>query len=146
MKFTPRFALAAGLLAVAPFAAHAKIERLVEKTFTVQPGGSLRLDTQGGEIRVSPVADNVVKITARERIRASTDAEADDILKNLSLDFTQTGNDVSASAKYERESIGFHFGSWPPVSVDFIVTVPASFSADLHTSGGGITVGDLAGK
>ena len=146
MKSTSRFLLAAGLLALAPFAAHAKIERVIEKTFTVQPGGSLHVDTQGGEVRVSPSSDNVVKITARERIRANSESEADAILKHLTLTIEQSGNDVSASAKYERESIGFHWGSWPPVNVDFIVTVPASFSADLHTSGGGITVGDLGGK
>jgi hypothetical protein len=146
MKSTPRFLLAAGLLALAPFAAHAKIERVIEKTFTVQPGGTLHVDTQGGEVRVSPSSDNLVKVTARERIRAGSESEADDILKNLELKIEQSGNEVSALAKYDHESIGFHFGSWPPVSVDFIVSVPASFSADVHTSGGGITIGDLNGK
>ena len=146
MKLTSRFALSAGLLALAPFAAHAKIERTVEKTFTVQPGGALHVDTQGGEIRVTPSADGAVKVTARERIRADSEAEADELLKKLDLTIEQTGNDVSASAKYESQMPGFHFGSWPPVNVDFIVTVPASFSTDLHTSGGGITIGDLAGK
>jgi hypothetical protein len=146
MKLTPRFALAAGLLALAPFTVHAKIERTVEKTFTVQPGGTLHIDTQGGEIRVTPSADGVVKVTARERIRANSEEEADELLKKLDLTIEQTGNDVSASAKYESQMPGFHFGSWPPVNVDFIVAVPASFSSDLHTSGGGITVGDLAGK
>jgi hypothetical protein len=146
MKLTSRFLLAAGLLALVPFAAHAKIERTVEKTFTVQPGGTLRIDTQGGEIRVAPSADLVVKITAREKIRASTEAEADDLLKKLDLTFEQSGSDVTASAKYERQLPGFHWGSWPPVQVDFIVTVPASFATDLHTSGGDVVVGDLAGK
>ena len=146
MKLTSRFILAAGVLAVAPFTAHAKIERTVEKTFTVQPGGSLHVDTQGGEIRVAPGTDGTVKITARERIRADSESEADELLKKLDLTIEQTGNSVSASAKYETWPSGFHWGSWPPVNVDFIVTVPASFSADLHTSGGGITVGDLDGK
>ena len=146
MKTTPRLLLTAGLLALAPFVAHAKIERVIEKTFTVQPGGTLHVDTQGGEIRVSPSSDNVVKVTARERIRANSESEADDLLKDLTLRIEQSGNEVTASAKYERQSIGFHFGSWPPVNVDFIVSVPASFSADVHTSGGGITIGDLNGK
>lgn len=146
MKSTPRFVLVAGWLALIPVAAHAKIERVVEKTFTVQPGGTLHVSTQGGEVRVTPALDGVVKVTARERIRANSDAEADDILKKLDLTIEQTGNDVSASAKYESQPIGFHFGSWPPVNVDFIVSVPASFAADLHTSGGGIAVGDLSGK
>ena len=143
MKITSRFLITAGLLALAPFVAQARIERTVEKTFIVQTGGKLRLETQGGEIRVAPGADGVVKITAREKIRADTESEADEILKKLELEFEQTGNDVSATSKYERQSVGFHWGSWPPVQVDFIVTVPASFATDLSTSGGGITVGDL---
>ena len=146
MKLSPRFLLATGLLAASALVAHAKIERSVEKTFTVQAGGKLRLETQGGEIRVMPGSDGVVKITARERIRANTDAEADEILKKLDLDFVQTGNDVTATSKYERQPMGFHFGTWPPVQVDFIVTVPASYATELRTSGGGITVGDLNGK
>ena len=146
MKLTSRLLPLAAFLAVAVTAAHAKIERIVEKTFTVQPGGTLRVETQGGEIRVGPSGDNVVKVTAREKIRASSEAEADELLKKLDLTIEQSGNDVTARAKYERPAMGFNFGSWPPVSVDFIVTVPASFLTDLHTSGGGITVGNLAAK
>ncbi|MCX6952261.1 MAG: DUF4097 family beta strand repeat-containing protein [Verrucomicrobia bacterium] len=146
MKFTTSLLLAAGLVAASVSSAHAKIERVVEKSFTVQPGGVLQVNTQGGEIRVSPSGDNVVKVTARERIRASSDAEADDLLKKLDLTIEQNGNEITASAKYEQQPLGFHFGSWPPVNVDFTVTVPASFATNLRTSGGGITVGDLAGK
>lgn len=145
MKTFARFLLAAGSLAILPLIAHAKIERLVEKTFTVQGGGKLRLETQGGAINVARGADGVVKITARQKIRADSDAEADDILKKLELNFEQTGNDVTATAKYESMPVGFRFGSWPPVQVDFTVTVPASYATDLRTSGGGITVGDLNG-
>lgn len=43
----------AGLLAALVPTAQAKIERVVEKTFTVQPGGNRRVDTEGGEIRVA---------------------------------------------------------------------------------------------
>jgi hypothetical protein len=86
----------------------------------------------------------VVKIVVKEHIRAGSDAEADDILKKLDLTLEQSGNEVTASAHYEN-SMGFHFGSWPPVEVDFIVTVPASASADLKTSGGDIIVSDLDG-
>ncbi len=146
MKSTSRFLLAVGLLAALVSTAQAKIERVVEKTFTVQPGGTLRVDTQGGEIRVAASADNVVKVTARQKIRANSDSEADELLKKLELTIDQNGNDVIATAKYERKAAGFSFGSWPPVNVDFLVTVPASFATDLHTSGGSITVGDLAAK
>jgi hypothetical protein len=146
MKITSSLLIAAGLMAGLVSTAQAKIERVVEKSFTVQPGGNLKVSTSGGEIRVSPSSDNVVKVTAREKIRANSDAEADEILKKLDLTIEQNGNDVTAISKYEKQPLNFHFGSWPPVEVSFIVTVPASFLTDLHTSGGNITVGDLAAK
>jgi hypothetical protein len=144
MKSSLRFLLAAGLLTVASI--QAAIVRVVEKSFTVQPGGTLHVETSGGEIRVQPTNDNSVKVVARQKIRASSEADADELLKKLDLTIEQTGNDINATAKYEKSAFGFHFGSWPPVSVEFIVTVPANFMADLRTSGGGITVGDLGGK
>ncbi len=138
--------LTAGLLALTPFTAFAKIERVVEKTFTVQPGGLLQVATQGGNVKVVTSADSVVKVVAREKIHASTDAEADKILEKLTLTIEQTPGGVSAEAKYEKGSPGFHWGSWPPVQVDFTVTVPAKYNVELKTSGGDVTVGDLQGK
>ncbi len=146
MKFLPRLVVAASLSGAITLNAQARIERTIEKSFTVQPGGTLHVETLGGEIRVSASNDPVVKVTAREKIRADSDAEADEVLKKLTLTMEQNGDDVTAIAKYESMMPGFHWGSWPPVNVDFIVTVPAKYAADLHTSGGGITVGDLNGK
>lgn len=145
MKTLPRLALVAALLA-SPVVALAAIERSVEKTFTVSGAGTLHVETQGGAIRVSASKDNVVKVTARERIRAGSEEEADALLKKLELTMEQDGNDIRIVSRYERKPFGLSFGSWPPVNVDFVVTVPAAFAAELHTSGGGITIGDLAGK
>ncbi len=142
---TSTFLLVAGLVAVLPLSASAKIERVVEKTFSVQPGGTFKAETQGGDIRVEPGTGDIVKVVAKQKIRANTDADADDLLKDLTLTIEQQGNDVVAIAKYPDKPFGFHIGSWPPVQVDFIVTVPSRFNTDLHTSGGDITVGNLAG-
>lgn len=142
-----RLFLIAVLLAATTLAAHAKIDRTIEKTFTVQPGGTLHVETSGGEIRLAPSTDSTINVTAHEHIRANSEAEADDILKKLELSIEQNGTDVLAKAKYDRETFtGFHWGSWPPVSVDFVISAPASFCSELHTSGGSITVGDMAAK
>src|SRR3954467_11576307 len=122
MNSLTRSLATAAALAVFTVAAHAKIERTIEKSFAVKGTGTLKVDTQGGEIRISPSNDPVVKITVKEKIRADTDAEADELLKKLELTLEQNGNDVVASAKYERQPSGFHFGSWPPVNVDFVIT------------------------
>ncbi len=139
------FLLAAGFLAAAVLPAHAKIEHTVEKSFAVQPGGSIQVATAGGEISVQPSTEAVVRITVRERIRADSEAEAGEILQRLNLTLEQHGNAITAAAEYPSQPLGFSIGSWPPVQVDFIVTVPASFAAELRTSGGNITVGDLTG-
>lgn len=125
--------------------AEATIVRKVEKTFAVQPGGLLTIETQGGDVTVRPGAGDKVKVVAIQKIRAHSDAEADELLQKLQLEMTQSGNDVTATAKYEKRSWGVHFGSWPPVQVGFEVTVPANYNTKLNTSGGDIEIGDLTG-
>lgn len=146
MNSFPRLLLTAGLLSLSTLVAHARIERTVEKTFPVTGAGTLRVETQGGEIRVSPSNDSAVRVTAKQKIKASSEAEADELLKKLELTLEQTGNDVHVRARYEQRPEGFRWGSWPPVQVDIIVTVPASFATDLNTSGGAVVVGNLEGK
>jgi hypothetical protein len=89
-------------------------------------------------------SDPVVKVVAKEHIRAGSEADADALLLKLDLVIEQRGDEIVATASYARDD-NFHFGSWPPVQVDFIITAPSRASVDLKTSGGDITVGDLAG-
>jgi hypothetical protein len=143
MKFYLPFLVGIGCLFATPVVLNAKIERTVEKNFAVQPGGTLRVETAGGNVSVEPGTSDTVRVVAREKIRADNDAEADALLKDLTLKIEQQGNDVTAIAK-----LGRRMGSWfgTPIQVDFIVTVPGRYNVDLKTSGGNITVGDLAGQ
>ncbi|HEY0946250.1 MAG TPA: DUF4097 family beta strand repeat-containing protein [Opitutaceae bacterium] len=128
--------------------AQAKFERTIEKTFSVQPGGTLTVATQGGDIRVEPGSGNEVKVVARQVFpRADSDAEADEVLKDVEFELTQTGNDVSAIVRSEKKGgMGWFGGGWPPVRVHFTVTVPSRYQVDLKTSGGDVRVGNLTGK
>lgn len=142
-RFIRTFALAAVL--ALPGIAQAKIVRTVEKTFAVEPGGRLKVLTQGGDVRVKTGATNQVLVTAKQTIRASSEKEADELLELLSLEIAQKGNDVSAEAKFDAKTFGFRWGR-TPVTVDFEVTVPDHFNADIHTSGGDIIIGSLTGE
>ncbi len=146
MNTSLRFLLAAGLASASALVAQARVDRVVEKSFPVNGTGTLQVEIQGGEIRVSPSTDSVVRVTVKQKIRADSESEATELLKKLELTLEQNGNDVRVVSKYERRPSGFRMGSWPPVQVDVVVTVPASYATDLNTSGGGITVGDLNGK
>jgi len=145
MKTLPRLFLLVAAFA-APLALSAKITRNVEKTFTVQPGGNFKAQTQGGDIKVETSDRPEVHITVKQVIRADSEAEADEILSKLTLKLEQTGNDVLAEAKYEKRGPGTWFGSWPPVTVSFVVTVPKNFNLNLNTSGGDIDIASLRGS
>lgn len=142
MKRTLLFLVLGALMAL-PLSA--KIVRSVDKTFSVQPGGTLKVLTQGGDVVVKTEDISEVRVTARQTVRADTDAEADEILAKLTLTMEQSGNDVTAEAKYEGKRPSGWFRSWPPVSVDFTITVPSRFNTDLRTSGGDISIGSLTG-
>lgn len=138
--------LAFGAFLVSPGLLEAKITRTVEKTFSVQPGGNLKAATQGGDITIRTSDSPQVHVLVKQVIRASTEAEADEILEKLTLRLEQSGNDVVAEARYEKRGPGSWFGSWPPVNVSFEVTVPKHFNLGLNTSGGDISVASLRGN
>jgi hypothetical protein len=134
---------AAGIL---PLSAAAKIERHVEKTFSVQPGGRLSIDTEGGNIEVTVAETNQVTVVAQELIKASSDHEADELLKNLKLEIGAINEGVSATAHYEKTHSGlFSWFSGSGIQVNFIVTVPARYDLKLRTAGGNIAIGDAHG-
>lgn len=135
----------ASTLAFAPAIAAAKIVRTVERSFTVQPGGQLTATTQGGNITIDTADTTEVRVVARQTIRTNSEAEADKLLADLTLTLEQHGNDVVAEAKYERQKLGFSWKNWPPVSVDFTITVPRNYNLGLTTSGGNIAVASVQG-
>ena len=137
--------LAVGVALTAPVMLQAKITRTVEKSFTVQPGGQLKVETSGGDIKVLTGSGSDVRVTATERIDADSDAKADELLKDLDLRIEQQGDGVTASAKYDRHG-GWHFGSWPPVSVSFTVVVPTRYNVELKTAGGDISLASIDGR
>ena len=106
MKFTPLF-FAASLLALVPHSAHAKIERVVEKSFRVQPGGSLRVETQGGNVRVETSDEPTVKVVARQIIKADSERKADEILEKHQLVIEQSGDGVPRRLNTKRSRSAF---------------------------------------
>lgn len=137
--------LLVGVSLALPVSLTATITRNVDRTFAVEPGGTFKASTEGGDIVIRTADIAEVRVTARQRIKASSDQSADEILEKLVLTMRQEANDVTVESKYGSRGFGFRFGSWPPVQVDFIVTLPTRFAVDLSTSGGDIQVGSLAG-
>lgn len=124
--------------------ARADIERQVDKSFAVSANGWLFIDADMGSIKVSSTPEEKVQITLYQSIDASSEKEADNLLKDLKLDFIQTGNEVRVTSRYDRDRI---FG-WnrSRMKLRFVVTVPRRFNVDLKTSGGSVAVNELEGE
>jgi DUF4097 and DUF4098 domain-containing protein YvlB len=102
------------------------------KTFTVGKGGTLEVTVDGGDIRISVWDKNEVYIKA--------EGIDDDDLDRLKM--KQSGNDVRVEFRNRRS-----WGGWNSGHLRFEITVPSQYNADLHTSGGDITVkGTISGK
>jgi len=144
MKRIRNAALAAVLGLVSISAAHAAIESPIHRNFNVRPGGTLIIDADVGDIKVSVVGTPSVSVDVVRRARTSSRSHADDLFKDLDVDFSQEGNDVRIRARYNHPTSWFHWNN--DLDVHFVVNVPAQYNVDLKTSGGDIVVSDLNGE
>ncbi|HYM62318.1 MAG TPA: DUF4097 family beta strand repeat-containing protein [Thermoanaerobaculia bacterium] len=133
-------ALVVALALVVP--ATANIQNTVHRTFPVGAGGSLVVDADLGDISVATGGDHVVVDVVRDA-NTSNQKRADEIFRDLALTFDQHGSEVRVQARYDRPWSFFQF--WNQLGLKFVITVPSRFSVDLHTSGGDIRIGNLAG-
>lgn len=118
-------------------AAWAAIESPIHKTFNVAPGGTLTLEADVGDVRVSSGGTGVT-IDVKRRARS------EEVMRDFVVTFDQQGNDVVVRAKYDRPSRWFNWSN--DVDASFDITVPSQYNLNLSTSGGDIKIGDLQGQ
>jgi DUF4097 and DUF4098 domain-containing protein YvlB len=136
-------ALAAVLGLVSISAAHAAIESPIHRNFNVRPGGTIIIDADIGDIKINAGASNV-SVDVVRRARTSSQSHAEELFRDLDVNFAQGGNDVRIRARYNHPTSWFHWNT--DLDVHFVVNVPAQYNVDLTTSGGDITVSDLNGQ
>lgn len=102
------------------------------KTFDVDSGSRLKIDSDVGTISVSTHSTDRVEATVTW---SGSNAE------DFTVDFSQSGDEILIDGDFEGSSWGWN--SRPKVR--FAVTVPERFNVDLQTSGGSISVDDLEG-
>lgn len=143
MKRIRYAALAAVLGLVSISAAHAAIESPIHRNFNVHPGGTITIDADVGDIKVTSGAANV-SVDVIRRAKTSSRSSADQIFKDFDINFAQEGNDVRIRARYDHPTSWFHWNT--DLEVRFVVNVPSQYNVDLKTSGGDISVSDLNGQ
>ena len=129
--------LSAGLLFVA-VAAQAAVDSPIRRTLNVAPGGTLYLETDVGDVRVSSGGSGVT-VDVKRRAR---DQET---MNDFDVTIEQSGNDVTVRAKHQRP--GNKWFNWSnDIDAQFTITVPTNYNVQIKTSGGDLKVSNLTGE
>ncbi|MDP2319355.1 MAG: hypothetical protein Q8O42_08470 [Acidobacteriota bacterium] len=121
-------ALLFALLLAVPAAAQ-KVTENVDRTLTLQPGGTLRLKTFSGRVRITGGSSDQVVIKAVRH----ADRER---LNDIKLEITQSGNTIEVDANHrlvERRNDNV-------VETDFDIQVPSRTRLDIKTFSAPVTV------
>jgi len=127
-------------------AAFAATEEKIEKKFSIQPGGTLVVDVEFGSITVATNGGNEVVVEAWRKITRRNKAEEDKFLADHPVKLTQEGNTLTVRSRVKSSNISWSWNSGTKNEANYTITVPARFNARLDTSGGSISVTDLAGE
>ncbi len=112
----------------------------ISKRFEVSAGGLLLVKAERSSIEVSPSAGDVVEVEIISNL------SPEELQRNYSIDVRQAGNQVLVEVDYLRDFGGW-FGGWRGGrGLRIRARVPREFNADLETSGGSISVEELAGE
>jgi hypothetical protein len=146
-RFIPVFALLFALILAAPAAAQRNRDRddrdqdrgpreteNVDRTLSLQPGGTIRLKTFSGRVNITAGGGNQVVIKA---VRRATR----DRLNDIRLEITQSGNVIDIDANHrivDRRNDNV-------VETDFDIQVPNQVKLDLRTFSAPITVTGVTG-
>jgi hypothetical protein len=161
--------LLAAALALAAFLHAADREDRVRKSAPASSATRLTLNAEFGGIRVSPGSSQNVDVEVNFRGDPPSRAEFDKMLRAFKLDVTQEGSEIHVSGTFRDgwrpQSIAWMFdtliaGGWHMIcrngecleysrwlrEVEYRITVPEKFDADVETSGGAISVSNLKGE
>lgn len=117
----------------------------VEK-FDITTPGNLNINTSGGHITVKGSSDNSVRVEMYVRKNGRNLLPEDTNLEGWTIDISQSGSSVQATAKRQGNNGWNLFGKDSHLSISFVVYTPREMSTDLNTSGGHIEARGLSGN
>ncbi len=112
-----------------------------EKSFDVDPEGTLKLDIDEANVLVRPAdTDDSVTVTMMRRVKAASLGKAKEVFDGYSprMSVSDDGFELTCGSEDEER----------PESIDRVVyrvSIPSSFNANVKLKSGDITIGELAG-
>ncbi|MEP7071440.1 MAG: hypothetical protein ABI839_03555, partial [Verrucomicrobiota bacterium] len=114
----------------------------VNQQFDVSPGGRLVVEVEFGHVEVSAGGDNHVDIQAERTIASGDKEEEKAYLDSAPILVSQNGNTVTILAQRQKGESN-HWRGNVTMNASYVVRVPRSFQAEIHSGGGNVQVRDL---
>ncbi len=120
----------------------------IERGLDVGTGGTLDVTASFGSIEVTTVASSRVEVRVVREVREPYEDDAERILSEYEVDFSQSGSDVAVTAEVGNDARDRWRNEYAstPLRVRFEISVPRSYNVHLETRGGNIEVADLDGE
>jgi DUF4097 and DUF4098 domain-containing protein YvlB len=105
-----------------------------EKTFTIQPGENLNLETSFGDVMITPWEKNEVYIKVLGNKKTA---------EKVIFSFDGSNDQIEIIAKHEKSFWGWSSNG---MRLRFEIKVPSSFNTQVRTSGGDVRIGGIKGE
>ncbi len=124
-----------GMLSIFPIFGMTKVQAgmqdEINKSFKVQPGGQLTVDSDVGNVEIKTGNSDTVNVEIKRRLKVDGQA-AQELLKNLTVDLSQSGNNVNVIVKLVDDN---NQTNRRKMQLDFLVSMPLNFNLKLRTVG-----------
>ncbi len=121
--------------------------KVFQKEFDIGPDGITKIINGFGKVQVQPWNKNKAKIEVVVTVSANKYKKIEEVLGNVSVDFTHKDQLVKAeTAVVNRKKMRWNNRINWKVSIDYMVFVPQSSTIDINHHHGEIVIGEFLGK
>ena len=111
----------------------------IERDFAVGPMPGLHVRNVSGDTKIAVGEDGKIHVSARKRVRGTSEERAKRLLENVEVRMEQEGNEVRLKPHlYEQDRGWVDLFRGGRVAVDFEITVPREVRLEAHTVSGDI--------
>ncbi len=124
----------------------------VRRSFKAQPGGTLQLELDRGNIDVRSGTDDVVRIEVVRRAKVARNVSPKEVWDLHDLEISEHRGDVSIRSAWDNGSSGSGWMPrsrnrvWEEVNVDVTVFVPRAFNVTFRTAAGNVGIAEIDGE
>lgn len=105
----------------------------------VKPGSLVKINNYRGNVEIHAEETGEIRVVAKKSVRASTDAEAERVAKDVSVTVREVPGGIEVRPELKDEG-------YRRVRVDMEIHVPKSVTIEAETDRGGITAAGIAGR